>query len=70
MLAGETAKTNKPRLLPLFALTLASPPAMAGKSKAAQEAAEFVARTFGREAARDGASCARKPCGTSFHESE
>jgi hypothetical protein len=41
----------------LAVLALAvSPAAAGGKSKAAQEAAEFVMRKFGREAAKDGAS--------------
>jgi len=49
--------TAKPLILPLIVLALATPPASAdGKSKAAQEAAEFVLRKFGREAAKDGAS--------------
>lgn len=49
--------TTKPLLLALATLALAATPAAAdGKSKAAQEAAEFVLRRFGREAAKDGAS--------------
>src|SRR5579884_1972522 len=49
--------TAKPLILPLIVLALATPPASAdGKSKAAQEAAEFVLRKFGRDAAKDGAS--------------
>ena len=44
-------------ILTLAALALAATPAAAGgKSKAAQEAAEFVLRKFGRKAAKDGAS--------------
>jgi hypothetical protein len=44
-------------ILTLAALALAATPAVAdGKSKAAQEAAEFVLRKFGREAAKEGAS--------------
>jgi hypothetical protein len=46
--------------LPLAALAVlplaATPAAADGKSKAAQETAEFVLRKFGREAAKDGAS--------------
>ncbi len=43
--------------LTLAVLALAAAPAAAdGKSKAAQEAAEFVLQKFGREAAKDGAS--------------
>lgn len=42
-------------ILPLAVLALAAAPATAdSKSKAAQEAAEFVLRKFGREAAKDG----------------
>lgn len=44
-------------ILALAALALAATPAAAGgKSKAAQETAEFVMRKFGRKAARNGAS--------------
>jgi hypothetical protein len=44
-------------LAALAVLALAAPPAAAdGKSKAAQETAEFVLRKFGKEAAKDGAS--------------
>ncbi|HWG41149.1 MAG TPA: hypothetical protein VN688_00065 [Gemmataceae bacterium] len=44
-------------ILTLTALALVAPHAAAGgKSKAAQEAAEFVLRKFGKEAAKDGAS--------------
>ncbi len=48
-----------PKLFPLILaiVPLAAMPAFAdGKTKAAQEAAEFVLRKFGREAAKDGAS--------------
>ncbi len=49
--------TPKLLILTLAALALAATPAAAGgKTKAAQEAAEFVMRKFGKEAARDGAS--------------
>src|SRR5215469_4540067 len=53
----EKTMTTRSMILPLFILTLAATPAAAdGKTKAAQEAAEFVLRKFGREAAKDGAS--------------
>ena len=49
--------TQKLFILTLAALVLAATPAAAGgKSKAAQEAAEFVLRKFGRKAAKNGAS--------------
>ena len=51
--------SSKPLLLIPAALTaltvIASPAAAGGKTKMAQEAAEFVMRKFGREAAKDGA---------------
>lgn len=48
---------EKMLMLTLAVLPLAATPAAAGgKSKAAQEAAEFVVRKFGKEAAKDGAS--------------
>jgi hypothetical protein len=46
----------KPAILALLGLTLAAAPAAAdGKTKAAQEAAEYVLQKFSREAAKDGA---------------